>query len=283
MAEEAPALATETPAAVETPQSVDPVVEAPATETKAEEAKPEETATTEETDTPKADADEDDKPRRTGSQRLKERNSRLAAQLAEAQAQIDRLSKQADPKTLKPGIDREPREDDFPNDYFAFQSAKTAWDVRQAIREENKTIEDRTRRAQELEARAEVLEEYDEGLTVARDRIPDFDKVLSKMSGVNVPDEVIQEITAAGKKGPLIAYHLAQNPSELARIAGMSGRELAREVGRLEGRVHLPQPKKATGAIPPLSSPKGGAAPAFDPRTAPMDEYVAKRKAGWKG
>jgi hypothetical protein len=63
----------------------------------------------------------------------------------------------------------------------------------------------------------------------------------------------------------------------------MSGRELAREMGRLEATVKLPTAKKQTTAPPPLEPLKGGASGSFDPEKASMDDYVAKRKAGWKG
>ncbi len=55
--------------------------------------------------------------------------------------------------------------------------------------------------------------------------------------------------------------------------------ELAKEIGRLEMRVHLPTPKKATEAAPPPSQVKGAAAQAIDPHTGPddMNAYAAWR------
>jgi hypothetical protein len=54
----------------------------------------------------------------------------------------------AAPKTDgKPGVDREPTEADFPNDWFAFQESKTAWTARQAIRDEFNRVRDEQSRA----------------------------------------------------------------------------------------------------------------------------------------
>jgi hypothetical protein len=45
----------------------------------------------------------------------------------------------------------------------------------------------------------------------------------------------------------------------------------------------MPPKNTKTNAPAPLSPLKGGAAPAFDPKSASMDDYIAKRKAGWSG
>jgi hypothetical protein len=83
---------------------------------------------------------------------------------------------------------------------------------------------------------------------------------MEGMKGVNVRDELIDEIMSSPNSA-VIAYHLAQNPDKLNALNSMSGRELAREMGRLEATVKLPEAKKATTAPAPFSRPKGGAAP----------------------
>jgi hypothetical protein len=75
-----------------------------------------------------------------------------------------------------------------------------------------------------------------------------------------------------------LQYHLAKNPDKARELNQMNGRELAREVGRLEARVHLPTPKKATEAAAPPSQVKGKAAPPASLRDADMETYVALRK-----
>lgn len=274
--EQAAGLATET---VETPS----IEEGKSQETTTSETKAEGADQASETST-EDDEEKEERKRESGSQRLRRRLAAVAAEAAEKDRIIEELRRGSSGEgnnDARPGIDREPREDDFPNDYFAFERAKTAWETRQAVRAEFQTQEDVRRRAQLNEARLELREEYEDGLQRARERIPDFDQVMKAMGGVTVPDSLVEEIVAAGKKGPVLAYHLAKNPDDLQRLAGLSGKELAREVGRLEGRVHLPQPKKATEATTPLSQPKGGAAPAFDPfKSDDMSAYVKWRQSG---
>jgi hypothetical protein len=101
------------------------------------------------------------------------------------------------------------------------------------------------------------------------------------MDGVNVRNEVIDEIKSSDNGAACLSPR--KEPEQLAAMDRMSGRELAREMGRLEATVKLPTAKKQTTAPPPLEPLKGGASGSFDPEKASMDDYVAKRKAGWKG
>jgi hypothetical protein len=225
----------------------------------------------------------EEKKKLSGSERLKRQKARLAEELAAERARREELEKKlsgAPSPDAKPGIDREPREEDFPNDYFAFERAKTAWEVRQAIRAEREQEDSVRRQARSNEARMELVDEYAEHVETVRERIPDYDQVVNKANR-QIPDELADEILAAGSKAPLITYYLAQNPQKLEQLVNLSGKALAREVGRIEAKVHLPQAKKATEASPPPSIPKGGAAPAFDPfKTDDMDAYVKWRQAG---
>lgn len=247
----------------------------PAKEPATDDAKPE-------GDEPEGDEPEKKKP--SGSERLKRQKQRLAEELATERARREDLERRLgggqEQPNAKPGIDREPREDDFPSDYFAFERAKTAWEVRQAIRAERESEDHVRRQARSNESRMELIDDYAEHVDTVRERVPDFDQVVGKATA-KISDELADEILSAGSKGPLISYYLAQNPNKLTELNSLSGKALAREVGRIEARVHLPQAKRATEASPPPSIPKGGASPAFDPfKTDDMDAYVKWRKAG---
>lgn len=281
MSEEAEAKAPE-PVNLEAPVADDKAKEAP----KADEAKEGDKPDTEAADRAKADEGDDEdkkKERLSGSERQKRKAQRLAQELAQRDAELAELRQrlQGDgQREAKPGIDREPTEQDFPSDYLAYERAKIAWDVRQAIRSENEARDSTRRNAQATESRMELVDEYAEAADVARERIPDFDQVVAKVN-IKIPNELADEILSAGQKGPLISYYLAQNPDKLAQLVNMTGKELAREVGRIESRVHLPQAKKATDASPPPSTVKGGAAPAFDPfKSDDMAAYVKWRQGG---
>lgn len=224
----------------------------------------------------------------SGSQRLKRRLAAFETDFLEVQRERDEykqrlegLQTQARPDG-KPGVDREPTEADFPNDYFAYERAKTAWDVRQAIREENARAQETTRTKEQDRAQAELrqerLEAYEDLVETVRERIPDFDAVLKSASDVRLNNRELVEEIMASDKSALLQYYLAKNPDKARELNGMNGRELAREIGRLESKIHLPAPKKATQATPPPSQPRGGAAPPVDVTTDDMESYVALRK-----
>ena len=236
----------------------------------------------------------DDKKRREpGSQRLKRRLALIENDYLSQQGELETLRREKAEREQReqnpqgrPGIDREPKESDYPNDWFAFQEAKGTWNARQAVREEFARKSDEERRSAgsraQQERRAELLDAYHENAAEVRERIPDFDKVIATAASVQIKPDLADEIMSSDKSA-LLQYHLAQKPDLVRQLNQLSVRELAREIGRLEARVHLPQPKKATEANPPPTEVRGGAAPAIDARTGPddMNAYVAwRRKQG---
>jgi hypothetical protein len=231
---------------------------------------------------------QDKKKNIPGSQRLKRRLELIEADFLAERRERERLEAQLTARQQpanegQPGVDRPPTEADFPNDYFAYQEARTAYTARQAIRDEfNRVREQEQKSGSErarYEAQRERLEIYSEYADEVRGRIPDFDKVIQTAANVPVKPELADEILSSDKSA-LLQYHLAKNPDKVRELNSLSGRELAREIGRLEARVHLPTAKKATEATPPPSQIRGAAATAVDPRTGPddMNAYVAWRK-----
>lgn len=245
---------------------------------------PEPEAETPEVTEPAAEP-EGEKPERKkipGSERLKRRLQLIESDYLNVQRENEELRQRATPPAQqegRPGIEREPRDTDFPNDYFAYERAKTAWDVRQAVREEVARERQTAQQRNRQELSNERLEAHEENAEVARERIPDFDKVVRSAAEISVKPELAEEILASDKSA-LLQYYLAKNPDKARELNGMSGRELAREIGRLETRIHLPTAKKATEATPPPAEIRGGAARPVDPVKGPddMNAYVAWRK-----
>lgn len=210
---------------------------------------------------------EGEQPRKklSGAQKAKRRETFLLNQLAERERELEDI-RQASRKTEgKAEDEKPPREEDFNGDFFAFQTAQTAYAAKQAVRDEMRRREESERGTRDAERRSQLERERQmahlERIDEAREAITDFDQVMGKMKGVNVRQEVIEEIISSDKSA-LISYHLANNPSKLDELNAMSGRELAREMGRLEASLKLPAPKKQTSAPPPVSAVKGGTAPA---------------------
>lgn len=224
-----------------------------------------------------------------GSQRYKRALARLEGDYEAILRENADLRARAAPKDNpqgKPGIDRAPTEADYPNDYVRFDRELLKWETKQAVREELTAAQQQSaearRNAAQRDVERESIEAYEEYADKVRERIPDFDKVVRSAKDVVVKEPVIRELLASDKSA-LLQYHLAQNPDVVRELNAMTPIELAREIGRLEARVHLPKPKTATEAPSPLKNPAGGAAPAFNPRTASMDEYVKARQSGWTG
>jgi hypothetical protein len=210
------------------------------------------------------EAAETEKKKLSGAQRAKLREQRLRDELSAREREIEELRSKTPAGQASDSEEKPPKEEDFNGDWFAYQSALTAFNASKAVRDEIRKDRE-TREASERQTKqAEIVREravaHAERVEDAREVIADFDQVMKGMDGVQARNEVIEEIMSSDKSA-LIAYHLAKNPSKLEALNSMSGRELAREMGRLEATVKLPEAKKATDAPPPLSRPKGGAAP----------------------
>jgi hypothetical protein len=208
--------------------------------------------------------DEEEKKKLSGAQRAKLREQRLRDELSAREREIEELRRSAPAANASESEEKAPREEDYPNDWFAWQQALTAFNAGQAA---GKAIDKRlgAREQAEREAKqAEIARErkiaHSERVEDAREVIADFDQVMSTMKGVNVRNDVIDEIMSSDNSA-LLSYHLAKNPDKLNALNQMSGRELAREMGRLEATVKMPEAKKATSAPAPLSRPRGGTSP----------------------
>ncbi len=90
-----------------------------------------------------------------------------------------------------------------------------------------------------------------------RETFSDFEAVVTA-ADVPMPEHVVREIADLDAPAA-VAYWLAKNPQDAARIAKLDGRGVARELGRIEGRLAAsaapsPQP---TAAPPPPRNVRG--------------------------
>jgi hypothetical protein len=223
--------------------------------------------------------DEDDAARpkrRSGSQRAKARIQALQREIEELKRGQARFASAA------AGDDDlfEPREEDFPNDYLAYDRALRDYQTRKAIRDEKRRDAAANARAYaEAEARTR-LAGYNVRLETVKDRIPDFDRVMVSAGGLEIRGD-LRDLILDSPKGPLLAYHLAKNPDKLAELNRMSPSAAAKDIGSLEARIRGPNPKTVTRARTPAHPPRGGtAARVSDPAEMTMEQYVAARKAG---
>lgn len=217
-----------------------------------------------------------------GSRREKIKNGILQRENAELLRRVEEAERRSKPAAESASDDKEPQEADFNGDYFAYERAKTAFDVRKVVREEHQRIEDGKRSTEQSEAWRDHVIAHEERVEEAKEVITDFDQVLASAKDIKISPEVGKELLLS-EKSALLTYYLAKNPDKALALNGMTGRELAREIGRLEGSVRMPAAKKQTTTPAPLTTVRGGSAPSFDPSSSSMEEYVAKRTAGWSG
>lgn len=129
---------------------------------------------------------------------------------------------------------------------------------------------------------AEILAEREKTAVVKKfadledqfiDEHPDYDDLVTNNKDLPITT-VMAEVIKMSDVGPAIAYHLANNPKESARIANLSQYLQAKELGRLEATLTAaPAAPRKTNAPAPIKpiAPKGGGEP--NPATMTNDEY----------
>ena len=78
--------------------------------------------------------------------------------------------------------------------------------------------------------------------------------------------------------GPQVLYHLGKNPQEAARISQLPSNLQALELGRLEARLSMPQPKTASSSPPPIKPLSAGG----ESVTKSPDEMTTKEWLDWR-
>jgi len=136
----------------------------------------------------------------------------------------------------------------------------------------------------EQQAQSAAAETYNQRVTDAVTRIPDFVEVVSKSDVPMSP--ALHEALMDSERGPELVYHLAKNPAEAERLNSMSVRQMDREIGRLEttlgAKPAAPPPPAArtTSAPPPVKPGTPASAPAnTDPSRMNQAEFEAWARA----
>jgi len=232
----------------------------------------------------KDDDGDEDKPRRASRQDRYRRNlERLQRENAELRSRVDgSQDKDAIASLVRQRIGDPPKEEDFKGDFLAYDRALSAYETRKAVAEDRVREKIEESRAAHQHAQAEIDTDHLERVQEFRSQVKDWDETMASMRGVKISPVVESLVKESSKSGHLV-YHLAKNPDRLERLNGMSEREAAREIGRIEARLSQPSAKTRTSAPPPVSPLKGGSAGSFDASRSSMDDYIAKRKAGWGG
>lgn len=210
---------------------------------------------------------------RREAERLKAENAALrnrTAGVPDDQAQLQRAFEYA----VHQEIGDPPREEDYKGNYVAFHEARQAWEIdrRQVTRDVRKQFGAAIQ--QEQHRVAELVAAHKEREARFKKKVPDYDQVMAQAKMPVAPH--VERLLIASKKSERLNYALGKNQAKLAQLNQMSSEEAAREIGRLEGRLSLPQPKTQTQARKPITPLKGsGASPPS--ATAARDAWLKKQ------
>lgn len=206
------------------------------------------------------DDKEQDRPKKPSRyQRLKRSNDAMAAELADLRRRLEGGS-QVDGDEVAKEVGEKPKESDF-KDYFEWQDAVAEWRTRKVLVEDRLKQRNAARSEREAEARRDAQEAFDNQLERLADKVENFDEIMKKAAAIQTANHV-QALVMESDSGALLFVHLAQNPDKVAALNRMSPVQAARELGRIEAGLALPNPKKSTKAPPPVGDLRGKAAPA---------------------
>ncbi len=173
--------------------------------------------------------------------------------------------------------DGPPTIDKFQNieDYVA---AKAKWISRQEIREALEAQSQNSQHQQAEREEAELNSSWQTRVEKALTDIPDFEDVVASSSVLMTPP--MERAVLESEVGPQLAYWLAKNPGEAAKIAQMPATRAFVALGRLEEKLQTaPPPVPKPSAAPAPIQPAGSRANvAKNPDDMTVDEWMAWRR-----
>lgn len=141
----------------------------------------------------------------------------------------------------------EPTREQFES-YEEFIEARAAYRAEKAVETKLRAIEEQRAQQAAQAKQVEAQRQWQTRMAEAAEKIPDFVDVLGQSTAPSTP--TMMQAIIESDVGPQVAYYLAQNPAEAARIASLSPASQAREIGKLEDRVT--KPAKASSAPEPI-------------------------------
>lgn len=216
--------------------------------------------------------DEAPKPKkRTGIERMRDQIARLQAENASLRsaptgAGADRSA------AVEREIGAAPKEADF-EDYAAFEDAKADYRIRKALAEQRHAERESQASTHAEQAKVEKFEAFQDRQDEAREKISDYDAVITGAKDREVKPHV-GDLVIESEKGALLAYYLAKNPEKLAELNRLSPLQAAKAIGALEHRLTLAKPNRTPSAPAPAKPVSGAAAPSSP--ESEIDAYLAK-------
>lgn len=221
------------------------------------------------------------------AERAQMQNDLQAAQRDAQKALEDKERAEAEVERLKARNRPAPKQEDYGNDYDAFQAATTAHAAAQMlgsdrIEDSEYTLKERQRVADEAAARrAEVASRnWQMQVMDAKERYADFEAV-AQSNDVPITREMASDI-AMSEVGADVAYFLGMNRDKAREIAVMPPEAQSGAMKALSMMVsqQLPKPKTQSKAPQPVNPVTPKAAGTKDPADMSMAEYKKARAEG---
>jgi hypothetical protein len=186
--------------------------------------------------------------------------------------QLEQLMRQGQgggqPPAQKRGTKAEPQQKDF-DTYQEWTDARQDWRLEQKLMERQRASQ---REGFIKDFRGRQAKHFEAG----RQAYPDFDSVVSTIAN-KLPAHVGLALMESDH-APHIAYHLAKNPGEAAKIAALSPLRGAMQIARMEAMFKQQEGQEAhVTAIPaplPTVKAKGGV---HDTANETMSQYASRR------
>lgn len=203
-------------------------------------------------------------------QEYKEAKAIMPARLASLEQEVARLRGNAPPDFSQISD---------PNEEIA---ERAAWKVQQRDHERAEARLQSERETATAEQARRLHAAWDEAREEARERIPDFDEVVTDATPIHAR---AAPFIVESEKGADIAYWLGKNPKAAQDLFAKFNTAPAQaliELGRIEARLSAPAPKTLSTAPRPAQTLSGGANPLqFDQNRASVDDFAGQlRKAG---
>ena len=164
---------------------------------------------------------------------------------------------------------------------YADPNEEVADRVFHKLRKEQIPVLEQQAKTSRKAAAAIEAQAFEEAMSEAAGRIPDFDAVVRNPNVSFAPQMV--PYVANSDKGADVAYYLGKNPDVARQLAETFAQNPAAgfiELGRIEGKVSAPTAKPASTAPKPAPIISGGSnPPAFDAERASTDDMAARLKA----
>lgn len=161
-------------------------------------------------------------------------------------------------------------------DFQAYVQAEIAYGVSQKLEALQRNSAEQGQQAMETQRRQILAQGVQKQFEAGASKYSDFEELVGD------PDlpitQAMAEVMAESDVGADLAYYLAKNPKEAARIARLSAVGAARELGKLEAKLPTLAAPAVSKAPPPVAPVKGAAGGEKDPSQMTDAEFNAWRQ-----